>query len=107
MSLISYSGSLVAIRINGENRVRTRLIFHGECEGRVSIVLRSVLVEHHGVPAQPGRGGGDGPGQVPGDTRQQSLSEHPDLKHQLVKCGVCGVHGTKRTNSNKYKIINF
>ena len=79
---ISYSSSLVTIGINGENRVRTRLIFRGEGEGRIGIVLRGVLVEHHGVPAQPGRGGGDRPGEVPGDTRQQSLSEHPDLKHR-------------------------
>ena len=72
----------MAIRINGENRVRPRLIFHGEREGRLRVVLRSVLVEHIGVPAQPGRGGGDGPGEGPGDTRQQSLSEHPGLKHR-------------------------
>ena len=58
-------------------------------------------MEHIGVPAQPGRGGGDGPGEGPGDTRQQSLSEHPDLKHQTV-CEVCGA---KQTKLNKYKFL--
>ena len=73
----------MTVRIDGEDGVSTGLILLGEGEGYLRVVLRSILVQDHGVPTQPGGGGGDGPGEGPGHTGQQGLGEHLVLKHQL------------------------